>query len=125
MALLPGSPAIDAGSVALAVDANGDPLVTDQRGEGFPRILGQSVDIGAYEFTPLSQTISFGPLSDQTYGVAPITLDATASSGLPVSFAVISGPAISSGSVLTVTGAGIVEVEATQPGNPTYSAASP
>ena len=32
MALLPGSPAIDAGSNALAVDANGNPLVYDQRG---------------------------------------------------------------------------------------------
>ena len=32
MALLPGSPAIAAGSVTLAVDANGNPLTTDQRG---------------------------------------------------------------------------------------------
>ena len=60
MALLPGSPAINAGSNALAVDANGNPLTTDQRGAGFPRIVGGTVDIGAYEFTPLSQTISFG-----------------------------------------------------------------
>ena len=47
-ALLPGSPAIDAGSDALAVDGNGDPLVSDQRGTGFDRI----VDIGAFEFAP-------------------------------------------------------------------------
>ena len=32
IALLPGSPAIDAGSNALAVDAQGNPLTTDQRG---------------------------------------------------------------------------------------------
>ena len=31
--LLPGSPAIDAGSNALAANPNGDPLTTDQRGE--------------------------------------------------------------------------------------------
>jgi len=125
MALLPGSPAIDAGSVALAVDANGNPLAYDQRGPGFPRILGNSVDIGAYEFAPLSQTISFGPLAGQTYGVAPITLNATDTSDLPVNFTVLSGPATLSGSVLTVTGAGTVEVEACQPGNATYAAATP
>ncbi len=125
MALLPGSPAIDAGSNALAVDANGNPLTTDQRGVGFPRILGHSVDMGAYEFTPLNQTISFGALANQTYGAAPITLTATATSNLPVSYTVISGPATISGSVLTVTGAGLVDVEADQAGNATYAAATP
>ena len=73
----------------------------------------------------LSQTISFGPLADQTYGVAPITLNATASSDLPVSFTVLSGPATLSGNVLTVTGAGTVDVEASQLGNATYAAAVP
>ena len=228
MALLPGSPAIDAGSNALAVDANGNPLTTDQRGAGFPRVVNGTVDIGAFEsqgftLTPvtgstpqgtpvnspfanplavivtannplepvaggivtfsapasgasaslsttspvtigsngqasvtatanaiggqytvsastagaaapasfvltnqfLSQTINFGPLAGQTYGVAPITLIATDTSGLPVSFTVLSGPATLSGSVLTVTGAGNVVVEASQPGNATYSAAAP
>ena len=42
LALLPGSPAIDAGN-----DVAG--LVTDQRGTGFPRVLGARADIGAYE----------------------------------------------------------------------------
>ena len=125
MALLPGSPAIDAGSNALAVDANGNPLTTDQRGAGFPRIVNGTVDIGAYEFSPLSQTINFGPLAGQTYGVVPITLSSTDTSGLPVSYTVISGPATLSGSVLTVTGAGNVEVEASQPGNVYYSPATP
>jgi hypothetical protein len=50
-ALLPGSPAINAGSNALAVDPqNGQPLATDQRGT--PRVLGgpnPNVDVGAYE----------------------------------------------------------------------------
>jgi Ca2+-binding RTX toxin-like protein len=47
MALQYGSPAIDAGSNAFAVDANGNPLTTDQR--GFPRIVNGTVDIGAFE----------------------------------------------------------------------------
>ena len=45
MALLPGSPAIDAGPNA-AVDANGNPLLTDQR--GLPRLVNGAVDIGAF-----------------------------------------------------------------------------
>jgi hypothetical protein len=72
-----------------------------------------------------SQSISFGPLANQTYGVAPITLSASATSGLPVSFAVLSGPATLSGNVLTVTGVGTVTVEATQPGNANFEAAVP
>src|SRR5208337_347457 len=60
-----------------------------------------------------------------TYGVAPITLNATASSDLPVSYTVITGPATISGNVLTVTGAGNVEVEADQAGNTTYDVATP
>jgi hypothetical protein len=41
-ALLPGSPAIDAGNDAYATD-------WDQRGPGFPRISGPHIDIGAFE----------------------------------------------------------------------------
>jgi hypothetical protein len=44
MALLPGSPAIDAG------DPNPtDPPPWDQRGPGFPRIVNGRIDIGAFE----------------------------------------------------------------------------
>ena len=49
IALLAGSPAIDAGKNSLAVDPQGDPLTTDQRGTGFPRIVNGTVDIGAFE----------------------------------------------------------------------------
>src|SRR5262249_22109771 len=42
MALLPGSPAIDAGD-------NTDAPPFDQRGPGFPRIVGGTIDIGAFE----------------------------------------------------------------------------
>jgi uncharacterized repeat protein (TIGR03803 family) len=73
---------------------------------------------------PSSQTINFGPLAGQTYGVGPITLSATATSGLPVGFSVLSGPATLSGNVLTVTGAGTVVVQASQPGNGTRATAS-
>jgi hypothetical protein len=58
--LLPGSPAIDAGSNALAANANGSPLTTDQRGE--PRTVNSTVDIGAFE----SQGFTFTPVNAST-----------------------------------------------------------
>jgi hypothetical protein len=56
MALLPGSPAIGAGSVNLIpIDpANGEPIATDQRGE--PRVVIRTVDIGAYKAQDESTT---------------------------------------------------------------------
>ncbi len=56
-ALLDGSPAIDAGDDALAVDSDGNPLTTDQRGAPFVRISDGTVDIGAYEQQALDQAI--------------------------------------------------------------------
>jgi hypothetical protein len=49
MALLPGSPAVDAGDDSVL----GAPLflTTDQRGPGFPRKFGSHVDIGAFELS--------------------------------------------------------------------------
>jgi len=72
-----------------------------------------------------SQTITFPPIPTQTFGAAPITLTATATSGLPVTYSATTGPAMVSGSILTITGAGNVTVQATQPGNAEYSAAMP
>ena len=66
IALLPGSPAIDAGDTALAVDAEGNPLTTDQR--GLPRVVGSAVDIGAFESSGFTLAIVAG--NDQS---TPIT----------------------------------------------------
>ena len=125
MALLLGSPAIGTGNVTLAVDQNGVSLTTDQRGTGYPRTSNGYVDIGAYKFTPLAQTVTFGTLANQTYGVAPITLNATDTSSLPIIYNVISGPATVSGNTLTITGAGTVTVAASAAGNATYNPATP
>jgi uncharacterized repeat protein (TIGR02543 family) len=72
-----------------------------------------------------SQTISFTAPASKTYGDVPITLGATATSGLPVSFALVSGPAtLTNGTTLTITGAGSIVVKATQAGDNNYAAAT-
>jgi len=75
--------------------------------------------------TGIPQTISFAqPASPVTYGAAPVTLNASASSGLGVSFSV-AGPATITGNTLRITGAGTVVVTASQAGDTTYAAATP
>ena len=73
-----------------------------------------------------SQSITFTGLpTTATYGAAgPYSLNATASSGLPVTYSV-TGPATIAGSTLTITGAGTVTVTAAQAGNANYKAAAP
>jgi hypothetical protein len=64
-----------------------------------------------------AQTISFAPLGNQPVGGAPLTLSATTSSGLPVTYTLVSGPATLTGNQLTVTGPGTVTVQASQSGD--------
>lgn len=73
--------------------------------------------------SPGNQTISFGALAGRTFGDAPFSVAATASSGLAVSFSIASGPATISGSTVTITGAGTIVVRASQAGNANYNAA--
>ncbi len=72
-----------------------------------------------------SQSIDFTPFGNQILGDASISLEAVASSGLPVDFEVISGPGLIHGSVLHFTGLGQVVVRATQAGDANYAPADP
>jgi uncharacterized protein (TIGR03437 family) len=72
---------------------------------------------------PAPQTITFAPLPNRTSDSAPFTVSATASSGLPVAFSIASGPATITGNTITITGVGIVVVQASQAGNANYTAA--
>ena len=69
-----------------------------------------------------NQTITFGSLPNQTYGAGPITLNATASSGLPITYFTSGGCAVN-GDTLTIVGGGTCTVLATQPGNANYNPA--
>ena len=55
----------------------------------------------------------------------PIALNARASSGLPVRFALLGGPAVLTDHSLQVTGVGAVTVQANQPGDAFYLPAPP
>jgi hypothetical protein len=70
-----------------------------------------------------SQTITFPAIPDQSYGGEPVALEASASSGLPVSYTV-AGPCSISGETVVTEGVGTCEVTASQEGDSDYDAAS-
>lgn len=67
-----------------------------------------------------TQTITFPVLSASS---STLNLGATASSGLPVTYTVVSGPANVSGNTLTILGPGPIVVSADQAGNVNYEPA--
>ena len=97
-------------------------------------VTGSPIGVGEYPFSigiqkPSSQTITFNSLPNEPYGTAPITVSATASSGLTVSFnsqtptyCTVSG---TYGATVTLGAVGTCTIQATQAGNNTYAAAMP
>ena len=80
-ALVAGSPAINAGDNSLATDdakVTGNSLATDQRGTGFERILGGTVDIGAIEVA-----VDYGDAPDLATGTATGDYETTAGDNGP------------------------------------------
>ncbi len=78
----------------------------------------------SFTVTVASQTITFGPLSNQTYGSTPPALSATTGSGLSVGFN-SQTPLVCkvSGTTVTLLAIGTCTVQATQSGNGDYAAA--
>jgi chitodextrinase len=75
--------------------------------------------------TNIPQTITFNTLGDKFSTDAPFQVSASATSGLPVTYSIVSGPATISGDTITLTGAiGTVMVRASQAGDSTYNAAT-
>jgi uncharacterized repeat protein (TIGR02543 family) len=77
----------------------------------------------------ISQTIRFAALADKTVAQSPVTVSATASSGLTVTFTTAT-PRVctaggANGATITLHKVGTCTVEADQAGNDTYSPATP
>ncbi|MFZ1807386.1 MAG: ELWxxDGT repeat protein [Cyclobacteriaceae bacterium] len=71
------------------------------------------------------QSVSFDPIVSKTFGDAPFSLDATASSGLEVEYMIDNNAvAMLSGNTVTIVGAGIAIITASQSGNNDYEPAS-
>ncbi|MBA3700069.1 MAG: hypothetical protein H0W78_14565, partial [Planctomycetes bacterium] len=116
----------------------GLPLVVSYDASNLPPMNAGSYDVVASVFDPnytgsasdtltiaqAGQTITFAELADTMVGDADQPLNASATSGLPVTFT-ISGPAGIVAGALRVTDAGTVTVTATQAGDGNWAAALP
>ena len=85
---------------------------------------GTGSSIVAFTIAPADQTITFLAPTGSIIVGQPVTLTATASSGLPVTFSVVSGNASINGNSLTILNTSKVVVRATQSGNANYNSAS-
>lgn len=132
---LPVTVTLGAGSAATLLYENGNYYLTSIEQTGTVTIIATQAGNDNYntatvtqsfDVTKGNQTISFDALADATYTPSlTVTLSATASSELPVSFAVTSGPAtLANGNELTITGAGTVTVLASQSGDNSWNPAT-
>ena len=74
------------------------------------------------ELEPSSQNLVFNPPASANLTQSPIILNADVSSGLPIVFSVVSGPATVEGNRLNITGEGTIVVRAEQKGNAQFAA---
>ncbi|MGB0423254.1 MAG: T9SS type A sorting domain-containing protein, partial [Flavobacteriales bacterium] len=80
-------------------------------------------NVSGWIFTGQAQSINFDSQDDVMEDVGSITLNASATSGLPVTYALVSGPAVVNGDQVNITGPGRVIIEANQDGDDTYNPA--
>ena len=87
-------------------------------------LTGETSNFGG-ELNSSFQAITFPQIPNRLISDPPFTLNASASSGLPVVYEVVSGPAMVTGDVVTLTGeVGEVTIKASQPGDGNYDPAA-
>jgi Glycoside hydrolase family 44/Chitobiase/beta-hexosaminidase C-terminal domain len=110
------------GNEAVLLIAGGCTLIATQAGNNV--YSGVSVEV-EFTVTKASQTITFPRIATQLVGT-PLSLSATASSGLPVAFKSTTAAVCTvSGSTATFIAAGTCSIDVTQGGNATFAAAPP
>lgn len=121
--VLPNSPLIDMGDPNTLFIT----YLPDTDMDGNPRIGNNIADIGAFEFsnTTFNQTINWNQELTASIADSMLTLNATATSGLPVTYT-SSNESIATinGNVLTLHSPGYALITASQAGNATWNAAT-
>jgi len=83
-----------------------------------------STTITSFVVNPATPTLAFDAISTQTYSAQTITVHASSASSGDVSYSVLSGPATVAGNQVTLTGAGVVQLQAMQAATSSYNSAS-
>lgn len=120
---LVSGPATLSGNTITLTGISGTVVVRARQGGNTIYAASDNV-LQSFEVKAMAQTITFPALTHVTYGVAPVTLKATSSAKLQITYTVISGPGVISGNRVKVTGGGTIVIRASQAGNGTYRAAS-
>ncbi|HWZ01536.1 MAG TPA: hypothetical protein VNX17_10665 [Edaphobacter sp.] len=113
-------PATVAGSNVTLTGAGTVVLQASEAASGNYGVASKTTTFTVAAVTP---TISF-TIANHTYGDAPFPVSATSNSTGAFIYTVVSGPAMISGSTVTLTGVGTVVVSASQAGSGNYTAAA-
>jgi hypothetical protein len=115
-------PATIAGATVTLTGVTGTVTLVATQAQSTPYAAGSATV--SFNVIKHSQTINFiQPNTPAIPSASPIALVATATSGLPVTFHVVSGPGTVSGNQLSFTGYGLIVIAADQAGNAIYDAA--
>ena len=110
--------------IAVMGSSPGTATITVTATDTHDNSVESSFAISVASSEPASQSITFDEIDDRGYGTERVSLAANATSGLPVSFAVVSGPGLlNPDNTLSLTGPGTITVRASQPGNTQFQAA--
>jgi hypothetical protein len=118
-------PATISGSTVTLDGTTGTVVVeANQVGDVNHNVANATTSFAVSDLSKTDQTITFDDIADKTFGEVDFNLSATASSELSVSFAIVSGTATLSGNTVSIAGAGVVIIEATQTGDDSFNPAS-
>lgn len=117
--IISGPATINSQTNILTITASG--LVTVRSNQSGNNVYDTAAPLTrSFTVNKASQVITFAAISNQNFGNPPVILSATANSGLPVSYIIVSGPSTVSANLATLTGLGTVTVRASQPGDTNY-----
>jgi hypothetical protein len=115
-------PAILSGNILTITGAGQITVKASQAGDNsfYPISVEQTFTVNK-----ASQEITFPTIEDRSIDETPIELSATSSSGLQVSYTVVSGKASVLNNTLTIHEPGQIKIQAIQSGNENYTPATP